>query len=438
MPPKRRNYEARFKLTVVDFAEKSNNSAAGRQFGVSEKLVRDWRKLQAKIKQLPKTKCADRGLKCHWPELEEQLVKWIDENRLSGFVVTRNEIMLKARSLAKKNKIVGFTGSISWCSRFMKRNGFVLRMKTKISQKLPADLEDKITNFQSFVIKLRRQHNYDLKHIGNMDETPTWFDMPSSKTVNKAGAKTVYMKTSGHEKVRFTTVLVCMADGTKLKPMVIFKRKTMPKDKFPRGIVVHVHPKGWMDEEGMKVRNDKVWRTRPGGLSKTRSLLVFDSFSGHLTDGVKRWINAENTDLCVIPGGLTSVVQPLDVCLNKPFKDRLRDNWCQWMAREDQDLTSSGNLKRASLPTVCQWVLDAWEGIKHESVVYSFKKCAIANNMDGTEDDMLWEDEQGSSDDDEEEQQQINEEVEAHDPFDDRVTAEQLGEIFGYSDDSDT
>ena len=47
MPPKRRNYEARFKLTVVDFAEKSNNSAAGRQFGVSEKLVRDWRKLQA-------------------------------------------------------------------------------------------------------------------------------------------------------------------------------------------------------------------------------------------------------------------------------------------------------------------------------------------------------------------------------------------------------
>ena len=58
--------------------------------------------------------------------------------------------------------------------------------------------------------------------------------------------------------------------------------------------------------------------------------------------------------------------------------------------------------------------------------------------MDGTEDDMLWEDEQGSSDDDEEEQQQINEEVEAHDPFDDRVTAEQLGEIFGYSDDSDT
>ena len=60
MPPKRRNYEARFKLTVVDF-------------------VRDWRKLQAKIKQLPKTKCADRGLKCHWPELEEQRVKWIDE-----------------------------------------------------------------------------------------------------------------------------------------------------------------------------------------------------------------------------------------------------------------------------------------------------------------------------------------------------------------------
>ena len=52
-------------------------------------------------------------------------------------------------------------------------------------------------------------------------------------------------------------VLTCMADGTKLKPMVIFKCKTMTKDKFPHGIVVHVHPKGWMDE----VWNEKVWRT---------------------------------------------------------------------------------------------------------------------------------------------------------------------------------
>ena len=80
-----------------------------------------------------------------------------------------------------------------------------------------------------------------------------WFDMPKSKTVDSVGAKTVLLKTTGHEKTRFTVVLACLADGTKLKPMVIFKRKTMPKDNFPTGVVVHNHPKGWMDENGVKI-----------------------------------------------------------------------------------------------------------------------------------------------------------------------------------------
>ena len=50
---------------------------------------------------------------------------------------------------------------------------------------------------------------------------------------------------------------------------------------------------------------------------------MFDSFEAHKTEQVKRLLKSENTDLSVIPGGLTSVLQSLDVCLNKPFKDRL-------------------------------------------------------------------------------------------------------------------
>ena len=79
-----------------------------------------------------------------------------------------------------------------------------------------------------------------------MDETPVWFDMPAARTVESRGVKTVLLKTTGNEKTRFTVVLSCLADGTKLKPMVIFRRKTMPKDKFCPGVLVHVHPRGWM------------------------------------------------------------------------------------------------------------------------------------------------------------------------------------------------
>ena len=76
-----------------------------------------------------------------------------------------------------------------------------------------------------------------------------WFDMPTSKTVDSVGAKTVLLKTTGHEKTRFTVVLACLADGTKLKPMVIFKRKTMPKDNFPTGVDGTEDDLVWEEEE---------------------------------------------------------------------------------------------------------------------------------------------------------------------------------------------
>ena len=118
------------------------------------------------------------------------------------------------------------------------------------------DLEkDKIQTFQRTMIQMKQANNYPLEQIGNMDETSMQFDMPPNRTVSKRGEKTIHIKTSGHEKDHFTVVLDCLADGTKLKPMGIFKRKRMLKDVILPGIVhvVHVHPQGWMDEEGMTV-----------------------------------------------------------------------------------------------------------------------------------------------------------------------------------------
>jgi len=55
------------------------------------------------------------------------------------------------------------------------------------AQKMPEDLEEKITRFYRFIINRHREFNYDLVHIGNMDEIPVWFDVPSAKTVNAKG-----------------------------------------------------------------------------------------------------------------------------------------------------------------------------------------------------------------------------------------------------------
>ena len=284
----------------------------------------------------------------------------------------------------------------------MNRHGFCLRQRTKIAQKLPKDLEEKIESFQKFIIKLRKEYNFDLSQIGNMDETPMTFDLPSNRTVNAAGAKSVLVKTTGHEKSHFTVVLSCLADGSKLPPVIIFKRKTLPKGmKFPSGVLIRPHPKGWMDENGTKDWLENVWNKRQGGLLKKPAMLIWDMFSAHKTDDVKKLAKKINTSLAVIPGGLTSVLQPLDVSLNKPFKDKLRTMWSDWMISGTGESTKSGNLKKPGIDLVAQWVKVAWDTIPPEMIKKSFQKCCISNALDGTEDEFIF-DSDNELDDDEE------------------------------------
>lgn len=55
-----------------------------------------------------------------------------------------------------------------------------------------------------------------------------------------------------------------------------------------------------------------------------KKIFLCGLFQTHLVDSVTVGIRKENTDIAVIPGGLTNHVQPLDVSINKPFRDAMR------------------------------------------------------------------------------------------------------------------
>lgn len=73
----------------------------------------------------------------------------------------------------------------------MLRFDLVSRQKMKIAQKLPRDLEDKITSFQRFIIKIRTEFHFPLSSIGNMDGTRVQSVMIGYRTVDLRGAKTI-------------------------------------------------------------------------------------------------------------------------------------------------------------------------------------------------------------------------------------------------------
>ncbi|CAI2192354.1 8085_t:CDS:1, partial [Funneliformis geosporum] len=68
---------------------------------------------------------------------------------------------------------------------------------------------------------------------------------------------------------------------------------------------------------------ENVWSRRTVDSSNSSSLLVLDSFCGHLVSFVKQKLHEKATDMVVIPDGLTSKLQPLDVSINKSFKSNV-------------------------------------------------------------------------------------------------------------------
>ena len=49
-------------------------------------------------------------------------------------------------------------------------------------------------------------------------------------------------------------------------------------------------------------------------------------------------------------------------------------------------------MKWHSISNVCEWVKNPWQLVKSETTVMSLKKCGISNTLDGSEDDILYED----------------------------------------------
>ncbi|KAM7292749.1 hypothetical protein ISCGN_025887 [Ixodes scapularis] len=261
------------------------------------------------------------GLATHsqtwYPAVEEAVKEWVSEQRSKSLSVSYDDIEGKARAVAIELDIDRneFQISKKWVANFMKRKGLSLRRRTTACQRLPDAYEEKRLEFHRYVAELQTKNGFMLGQIGNADQTPVWFDMPSRRTVSEKGEWQVRLLTTGNEHNRFTAMLCCTVDGHKLPPFLVFKRKTMPtNEKFPH----RVNEKGFFNEETVLDWFRLVWCRRPGALLKPRSMLVLDSFRGHITDRVKKTVANAGCDLVIIPDGMTSILQPLDVVLNKP------------------------------------------------------------------------------------------------------------------------
>ena len=89
-----------------------------------------------------------------------------------------------------------------------------------------------------------------------------------------------------------------------------------------------------------------------------------------------------------MPAGCTSLVQPLDVSFNAPFKRRVESAATQHMQDNLNDYVNGKITAGERRVLITKWVGGAWEELSKnkDMVERSFKKCGISVAADGSED----------------------------------------------------
>ena len=382
-----RQYTLKQKLVLVQQAEECGLRVVARKNRIPVSTLATWRtKDFSGVTNLHNGHMAKPGRRVSYgDDIDQRIEGWVLEQRDLQIPVYTDSLCEYARSVVKNPS---FKASRGWVEHFMRRHEFSLRTCTSIAQRLPADLEVKVSSFREFVLKSRADDEYDFRDMINMDETPMYFDLISKRTTDKVGSRSDVILSTGSEKRHVTAVLAVSAAGDVLPPMIIFNGVGKLELNVPKGWVVTVQPEALMDETVMVqwVKEILLPFTK-----KNRSMCILDSFHGHLTTKVEDALRRGNSVMGVIPTGCTSKLQPLDVSLSKPFKCAVRKSWCSYVRSDMEDLRD-GKIDRVRPPFkqhIIDWIQTALPCLTREMVVNSFKVCGISNHANGCEDHLV-------------------------------------------------
>ena len=338
-----------------------------------------------------------------YPDMEECLHKEFRELRRKGLKVKAWWFKSRAKKILEStdpNKAESFKFSDGWFTRFKSRYKISLRRPTNTAQREPSEKEAAIQEFHRQI----RQHQFpesgdgpqeekfQLHQLANVDQTPLPFAFTSGPTYETTNSPSVWVRgaSSGLDKRQCTVQLTIFADGKpRIKPLLIFrgKGKRIPLRetlRYDRRVTVLFQPNAWCDEVIMERWVRTSWKPYVSG----DTLLVLDLHRAQKTDGVKELLKECSTTPVFVPAGCTSIIQPLDVSFNAPFKKKV-ENAAQQHMEENLDEYLNGKInagERRILLT--KWVGEAWEELaeNEEMVIRSFKKCGISVAADGSED----------------------------------------------------
>lgn len=322
--------------------------------------------------------------------LESQLMEWIREQNDSGIPIKSKHMKAfmnflrdeKLKELEEGDQeyqnLKNFKVSNGWLQRFVSRFNIVRRTRAK-SHKIPDNYQSIARNFVAEVQNIIQEHNIRRENIYNFDQVPRYFDAETHHTYTTKGSKDVQVRESCHKRFTFTPVI--SATGEFVLKHVLFSKLV----KVPRindGCIGDINKTGMWSLEILRNFIDRELIPRIRSRNDEPCLLIFDSYSVHLKfvkESLSQYTD-EKIFFKVIPPGMTPILQPLDVAVNRSFQQHFNDSYIEYLREAISNpamQTKQGNVKTPNYVQVTNWILRWTQSKSPEDIANAFDVCGL-------------------------------------------------------------
>ena len=298
-----------------------------------------------------------RGRPLYLKDLDALVIKKLMDLRETGAVINSKIAIMVGRQLVTQEapQLLTENGgqarlTPSWASSLFKRMGFSCRRATTGKLLLPeAVIEEESFRFVQAVAEEAQKNEVPDCLILNWDQTPLKYVPAGTRTVAKRGSSKVSIGGLA-DKRAITAVFTVTLSGDFLPMQLIYPGKSAlshPQVSFPAGFHVTHNPSHWSYEETTEEYKTEILepyltkvREEIGSPDKP-AILIYDAFRAHTMDHIQMKLVSLNAVLIQVPKNMTDTLQPLDISVNKPAKDFLRDRFSEWYAQKLLEVDST-------------------------------------------------------------------------------------------------
>ena len=257
-------------------------------------------------------------------------------------------------------------GKEKFWQRFCRFANVCRRRVNGCTQLVPTDADERVRNFLEMMTLMNvDRRGYSVILTG--DETGVVWEPVSSVTIELRGTRRVRVRTAGTERQMTTAFFAARSvrgtggvwDHTMLPPHLIWQAQssTGPISREINAAAVKYRctatttASGWTNGDSFM-----AWLQRElldhARYPPRQTLLVIDLYAAHRTHEILSYLREREVDFLFIPSGCTSLIQLMDVAVNRAFKHHYRDKFSTWRA-------SQNGFRRPTCQKITRFVTEA-------------------------------------------------------------------------------